>query len=445
MRNGTYEEEGWRLRKDGSRFWANVVITALIDADGRLQGFGKVTRDLTERKRTDERLRASEERFRLMVEGVTDYAIFMLDPSGNITTWNEGARRNKGYEANEIIGQHFSVFYMPGDLAHDKPAHELREAAAQGRFEDFGWRVRKDGSHFWANVVITAVKDKEGKLIGFSKVTRDLTERKRAEDIVRQAQESLEQRVRERTEELANAKAQAERAVQVRDRFLSIASHELKTPLTSLMLQIQMRQRRLAKPSGAEYFSIERVRKMVEDDAKQIGRLAHLVDDMLDISRLTAGKFLLNRRETDLRAIVREVLDRFANELDAANTPVSLQADAVVGEWDPYRLEQVVVNLVTNAMKYGAAKPVEIQLACDAGWATMIVRDQGIGIRAEDHQRIFEQFERAEASGTTAGLGLGLYIVQQIINTHGGTIHVESELNRGASFIVKLPVQVPAD
>jgi len=180
-RSGRFEDEGWRIRKDGSRFWANVVITALRGPTGELVGFAKVTRDLTGRREAEESLRLSEERFRLLVEVVKDYAIFMLDPTGHIATWNEGAQRIKGYTADEIIGTHFSIFYPPEKVAEGFPDYELREAARVGRFEDEGWRVRKDGTRFWANVVITALRNRSGDLIGFGKVTRDLTERRAAE------------------------------------------------------------------------------------------------------------------------------------------------------------------------------------------------------------------------------------------------------------------------
>lgn len=186
---GRFEDEGWRLRKDGSRFWANVVITALRDEWGQLVGFSKVTRDLTERKAAEESLRRSEERFRHMVEGVKDYAIFMLDPSGHVASWNQGAERIKGYAADEIIGRHFSTFYPQEALDRGWPEHELKVAVAEGRFEDEGWRVRKDGSPFWANVVITAIKDDENRLLGFTKVTRDLTARREAEENARRLAE----------------------------------------------------------------------------------------------------------------------------------------------------------------------------------------------------------------------------------------------------------------
>ena len=181
-RIGRSEDEGWRVRKDGSQFWANVVITALYDELGQLVGFAKVTRDLTARRVDEEELRRSEERFRLLVESVRDYAIFMLDPLGYIATWNAGAERIKGYQAAEIVGRHFSAFYPQEKVAVGFPQHELEVAAREGRFEDEGWRVRKDGSQFWANVVITALRDRTGKLVGFAKVTRDLTERRALEE-----------------------------------------------------------------------------------------------------------------------------------------------------------------------------------------------------------------------------------------------------------------------
>ena len=204
-RVGRFEDEGWRVRKDGSRFWANVVITALHDPDGRLVGYAKVTRDLTERRLAEEALRESEERFRLIIEGVKDYAIFMLDPTGHVSTWNEGARRLKGYTADEIIGQHFSVFYPDEANAIGHPQHELEIAKAKGAYEEEGWRIRKDGTRFWANVLITALRKPDGTLAGFAKVTRDLTERRAAEE------RALEAARRVAAEETAREIAEANR------------------------------------------------------------------------------------------------------------------------------------------------------------------------------------------------------------------------------------------
>jgi PAS domain S-box-containing protein len=205
-RVGRFEDEGWRIRKDGTRFWANVVITALRDSSGQLVGYAKVTRDLTERRMAEEELRESEERFRLLVNSVKDYAIFMLDPTGHITTWNEGAQRIKGYSADEIIGKHFSIFYPPEVAAVGHPQHELEIAEKEGVYEEEGWRVRKDGSKFWANVVITAVRRADGSLAGFAKVTRDLTERRNAEE------RALESARQVAAEETARAIAESNRA-----------------------------------------------------------------------------------------------------------------------------------------------------------------------------------------------------------------------------------------
>jgi PAS domain S-box-containing protein len=188
---GRFEDEGWRLRKDGSRFWANVVITALRDRAGNLIGFAKVTRDLTERRGIEENLRASEQRFRALVQNVREYAIFMLDPEGRVTTWNDGAQQINGYSAEEIVGQQFSVFYPPDARARDLPARELRTATTEGRCEDEGWRLRKDGSRFWANVVLTAIRDPRGQLLGVTMITRDLTERRRHEHELRASEDKF--------------------------------------------------------------------------------------------------------------------------------------------------------------------------------------------------------------------------------------------------------------
>jgi PAS domain S-box-containing protein len=239
---GRFEDEGWRVRKDGSRFWANVVITALRDPQGKLLAYAKVTRDLTGRREHEERLRQSEERFRLLVDGVSDYAIFMLDVNGNVATWNAGAERIKGYAAGEIIGRHFSRFYPSEVVESGWPEHELRVASAEGRFIDEGWRVRKDGSKFWAHVTITALRDEEGKLRGFAKLTRDLTERKRTEALEASGAERDAMLEAER-----NARMLAQRSVRVKDEFLATLSHELRTPLNAILGWTQLpRARRCA-------------------------------------------------------------------------------------------------------------------------------------------------------------------------------------------------------
>jgi PAS domain S-box-containing protein len=274
---GHYEEEGWRVRKDGSRFWALVVLSAVRDGDGRLVGFSKVTRDLTDRKRAQDeqvaRLEA-EERYRLLVDSVKDYAIFMLDATGHVATWNAGAERINGFRAEEIIGRHFSQFYPEADVKAGKCEMELAGATRDGRFEDEGWRIRKDGSTFWANVVISAVRDRHGNLVGFSKVTRDLTERKRLEE--------------ERAARLA-----AEQSSRAKDEFLAMLGHELRNPLAPILTAIQLLKLR-GEEAVKEHEVIER----------QVNHMMTLVDDLLDVARVTRGKLELRRKKLDLRVVL---------------------------------------------------------------------------------------------------------------------------------------------
>ena len=345
-----------------------------------------------------------------------------------------------GYEAHEIVGRHFSIFYPLEDAW--KPTFEIQQTLANGRFEEFGWRLRKDGSRFWANVIVTAIRDKHGKLLGFSKVTRDLTDKRLAEDKMLDAHQTLERRVLERTEQLARTKQEAEEVVKARDRFLSIASHELKTPLTALLLQIQGRQLLLQRNMNEEAFTFERLLQMWQNDERQVRRLDRLVDDMLDTSRLAMGRLSMKPEAADLCGIVTEVLNRFAPQLEAANMRLTVIAPrAVRGRWDPYRIEQVVTNIVANAIKYGQAKPLRVEVTKQGGRARVAIRDHGTGIRREDCARIFQEFERVPSEHAVGGLGLGLFIAKEIVSAHGGKIWVESEFGHGAEFIFELPLE----
>ncbi|RKH71269.1 sensor histidine kinase [Corallococcus aberystwythensis] len=424
-REGRFEEEGWRVRKDGSLFWANIVITSMRDSQGQLVGYGKVTRDFTERKQTQEHLQQSEERFRLLVEHIQDYAIYMLDPEGRVSTWNAGAERFKQYKADEIIGQHFSRFFPPEDVARGKPWHALQVAAREGHFEEEAWRIRKDGSLFWASVVLTALYDSQGNLRGFAKVTRDITQRKQTQE-------------RRELEMLRDA-------VRARDEFLSVASHELKTPLTPLQLKLTALLRTVENNPSAT-LPVERIARDLEVARRQVRKLSDLIEDLLDVSRISVGQLRLDRAPMDLASLARDVVVRYAPQSAQVGCSVTLEAPTPVeGNWDRARVDQVITNLLTNALKYGAGKPVHVRVRKEAGLAVLSVRDEGIGISQEDQPRVFERFVRAVSERNYGGLGLGLFITQQIVEALHGTVQVRSTPGEGSTFTVMLPPDMDAE
>lgn len=434
---GVFEDEGWRVRKDGSLFWANVVITAMRDTDGHLLGFAKVTRDLTQRRAHEEELRRSEERFRLLVEGVKDYAIFMLDANGHIVTWNVGAERIKGYAARDIIGQHFSVFYPQEVRDSGWPEHELQVAAEKGSFVDTGWRVRKDGTLFWANVTITALRDDTGRLLGYAKLTRDLTESKRMEAIETASQQRDEMLDAERSARMA-----AQRATRIKDEFLATLSHELRTPLSAILGWTQLLLRREASKKPDEQ------RRAIEIIDRNARAQINLIDDLLDLSRIMAGKLRLELRQISFTNVVEAAIDsaRPSAEAKGIRLKAILGASQDIISADGARLQQVVWNLLTNAIKFTPkGGQVHVVLQRVNSHLELSVSDTGIGISPSYLPHVFERFSQKDSSTTRAfgGLGLGLAICKQLVELHGGSIRAASQgEGKGATFAVQLPLSI---
>jgi PAS domain S-box-containing protein len=439
---GSVEDEGWRVRKDGSRFWANVVITAVYDARGELRGFAKVTRDMSERREAEEKLRQNTEVFRLLVSSVRDYAIFMLDPNGNVATWNAGAQAIKGYKPEEIIGRHFSTFYPEEDK--DKPARELAIAREKGSVEDEGWRVRKDGSRFWANVVITAVFDRRGALRGFAKVTRDMTDRKEAEE-TRQA--LLEQREARLVAEAERRRAEdsyriAQEANRAKDEFLMTLSHELRTPMTAILGWARM----LPSMSPSEPIFREAVSAIASGAQLQ----ARLIDDILDVSRIVSGKMRLTPETVEVARLITNAVDAVGPTAAAKQITITTALSPALGMImaDPTRVQQVVWNLAANAVKFTPhGGSVQVAARRTPTHVEISVTDDGEGIDPEFLPHIFEPFRQAESPQTRVhgGLGLGLSIVRYIVEAHGGTVSAESHgKGKGSTFTVTLPIRVQA-
>lgn len=423
-REGRFEEEGLRTRKDGSTFWANVVLTLMYDSRRELIGFAKVIRDLTASRQADEELRQSEERLNLMITSVQDYAIFMLSPTGHIQTWNVGAQRLKGYSKDEIIGKHFSIFYEEHER-FTKPPMELEVATRVGRYEEEGWRLRKDGSRFWANVVITALYGPDRSLRGFAKLTRDMTERRKSEE----ARLKLEQ---ERI-----ARAEAERANRVKDEFLAVISHELRTPLTPIIGWARMLQSQKVTPDQAHAL------KIIERNANN---QVKLIEDLLDISSIVSGKIKLDLKRTSLIQVVQAAIDALRPSAEQKNIVIQMVVEGKVGHvnGDLLRLQQIFWNLLSNAVKFTPeAGVIDVRLRRVDKIAEVIVKDSGEGIPAEYIPHIFERFSQFDTSPSRkhSGMGIGLYVVHQMVRLHGGTIKAESEgEGKGTSFTVELPL-----
>ena len=423
-REGRFEDEGWRIRKDGTRFWANVIITALFDSNGTLVGFGKVTRDLTERRDAEEELRESEQRNRLIIQSVKDYAIFMLDPKGYVATWNEGARQIKGYEANEIIGRHFSTFYPEEDIERGKPPWELEVAEREGRFEDEGWRIRKDGTRFWANVIITALFNPEGELVGFAKVTRDLTERKEAE----------ERAVRD-----ASRLASAEAASRTKSEFLATMSHELRTPLNAIGGYAELLEMGVAGPVTDDQRSyLSRIRSSQQ-------HLLAIINDLLNYSRSEAGQVTYDIERVSLHDVVDRALPMMMPQSAQKSMTVTHgPCSAEVCAWaDQQKVEQIVLNLLSNAVKFTpSGGRVTVSCGTQGEQGTVTVTDTGPGVPPDKFEAIFEPFVQLGRSLTSRheGTGLGLAISRDLARAMHGDLYIETPPSGGATFVLSLPL-----
>lgn len=399
-------------------------------------------------------LTSRSDALRLLVRSVRDYAIFLLDPNGNVITWNEGAQRIKGYTESEILNRHFSVFYPEEVAAAGFPDHELEVARVTGRFEDEGWRIRKDGSRFWANVVITAVRDEAGNLLGFGKVTRDLTERRRIEEQVRELNKELQVRV----SELANANRELEEQRTENEIFVYSASHDIRAPLVNLQgfsHEIKLannEMRALLTEGDAIPESVRaRARAILDENIQTsmkyvevaVERLSTIVDGLLRLSR--TGRVVYEWETVSLSAILPRVVESLAMIVAQRGAEVKMEDLPTV--WgDSIAIEQLFANLVTNALQYlDPTRPGLIQIGVLPGEGdtrNFFVRDNGLGIPESALPNIFHVFQRFHPQ-VTGGEGTGLAIVSRIVQRHNGRIWVESKQGQGTTFYIALPVTPP--
>ena len=420
---GKYEEEGWRVRKDKTRFWASVVIDAIRDEQGELVGFAKITRDVTERKQAQDRMHSSEERFRLLVQGVTDYAIYMLSPEGVVTNWNAGAERIKGYKADEVVGTHFSRFYTEPDRAAGLPEKALARARDEGRFENEGLRVRKDGSTFWSHVVIDAIRGDDGELIGFAKITRDITERREAAITLEKTREALFQ----------------SQKLEAIGKLTGGIAHDFNNLLNVIV-------------SGAELLSREHKSasssKILDSIQRAAMRGATLTQQLLSFARqqpLVQDDFNLNMVIQKFEAILRRAVPPEVRlDLKLSDRPNLVRIDAV-------QFEAAVLNLISNAcdampaggtlvIRTESVNLAEQQVAGAAAghYLQVSVSDNGIGMPADVVARAVEPFFTTKPVGQ--GTGLGLSQAYGLVQQSGGALHIESEIGEGTCISLYFPM-----
>jgi PAS domain S-box-containing protein len=428
VQTGKYEEEGWRVRKDGSVFWSSVVITALFNDQNKHIGFSKVTRDLTDRKKNEEALRQSEERYRALVEQVTDYEICMLDEKGRIISWNEGARKIKGYTTEEIIGKYFTIFYPQEDILNGKPAYELEVARQEGKYEEEGWRLRKDGSRFWASVVITAVYNSEGFLLGYSKVTRDLTEKKEAEKALRESSE----RYRRIADELRITNDELSAANQELEQFTSIVSHDLQEPVRTIKSFLQLIEMKLNDGQ------INDLKTYIGKSINAANRMRELIQNLLQYSQL--GKVEVVKEKVNVKELLSEATQNLKTAIEKSKAKITIKTDVDAIEGDRVQLVQLIQNLLSNALKFTNEDHPQIKIESfrENGHVKFAVSDNGIGIAQNDLNKIFEIFRRLNTKREYPGTGIGLAICKKIVDRHGGRIWPESTPGAGTTFYFTL-------
>ena len=418
---GKYEGEGWRVRKDGTRFWASVVVDRINDANGELVGFAKITRDMTDKRNAQHALLEAERRFRILVQGVTDYAIFMLDPEGKVTNWNAGAERIKGYSPDEIVGSHFSRFYTPEDLDVGVPTRAIETARVTGRYEAEGWRVRKDGTRFWASVVLDAIRDDQGELIGFAKITRDMTEKREAQ---LRLEESREQLFRSQKMEALG-------------QLTGGLAHDFNNLLTAILGASELAMRNIDNP--------DKVRRMLDGVRNSAQRGASLTKQLLAFARAQP----LEMKQIDLKSFFGDVTTLIRPSLRSNIELVTEVSDQL---WpvdaDAGALELAILNLAFNArdaMKNGGKLKISAHNVVLNGkpdglrgeHVALEVRDTGEGMSEEVMERVFEPFFTTKTFGE--GTGLGLSQVFGFAKQIGGAAVVESKPDQGATFTLYLP------
>lgn len=367
------------------------------------------------------------DRYKLLVENVQDYAIFFMDADGYIQTWNKGAEKNKGYTRSEIVGQHFSIFYMPEDIAEKKPERELTIAKKLGRVEDEDWRVRKDGTMFWANVVITSLYDESGKLQGFAKVTRNLTERKEHEDNLRAANALL----REQQKEL-------QRLNDSKDEFISLASHQLRTPATAVKQLLGLLL------EGFEGELPDNIKRIIEKSYESNERQIAIVNSLLRVAQVDAGKVVLHKTVHDINSVINGLLLQHSGVIAERDQIVTwdLPKKPLPGYIDEQYFRMALENILDNASKYtDQGGTIHVRTESRDDLVHVEISDTGVGIPEANMGRLFEKFHRIpnDLSHKISGSGLGLYWVEKIIDLHNGTIGVDSKLGEGTTFHIYVP------